>query len=69
MGKAILIGVSAYLALGAGVTVWTIIRQQNSQPSFDGLGTTTEPAAIVAQNVLLWPYAVFVNLTKKGATS
>lgn len=66
MGKKIAIGGAIYLAIGAAVTVWTIIKQQKGEPSFDGIGATSDTASILVQNLVAWPYAAIVNLTKSG---
>jgi len=53
--------VAGYVAIGAVVSIWTVSRNHEGKPSFDGFKGDESPAMTLAQCVFLWPIAVLKN--------
>ena len=54
--------VGGYLAAGVIVALWTVNRASNNKPAFKGLGTADSPTTVLAEAVLLWPWAALKNI-------
>ena len=56
-----------YSTIGTAVALWTVSLNHAGKPSFMGIGTNPTPQAILAQCMLLWPYAAYKNLAPDSA--
>jgi hypothetical protein len=63
--KKILIGLGLYLSAGVGTAAHSAWLWSVNRPHFEGLGNAGAALGL-AETVLLWPYALAVNVTGKG---
>ena len=58
----VLAGIGLYLAGGLATAGYSVYLYSHGRPRFIGLGTAPSAAAEFVQTILLWPYALSVNL-------
>lgn len=57
-GSKVAIVALAYVAVGAGVLLWTISRAEDGKPSFGGFADNQAASVTAMQTIVAWPFAV-----------